>query len=615
MKNLFFVCFLLFYRILFAATTTAEVLNETTSCTVKHAVLLISYDVAIRINSSKGDDFAKINIYYSNDNPISDFDAWIEDANGNKIRNIEKREIIDKNDINDNNLFDDNCSRSFELKSSTYPYVIKYKYTIKKKEFLWICGWSPVYNHKIPTLNSTLTLNVPKDYRIEKYERMVNKPTIDSSGKTMTYIWKEKYDKLIKTEMWSPPERELIPFVWVVPIEFKYGIEGNQKDWTSYGNWEYNLNKGLDNLPENEIKKVQTLTAGISDKKEIIKRLYQYMQDNTRYISVAIGIGGLKSYSAEDVCNKKYGDCKALSNYMKALLKAANIPAYCTEIYADASVNPYKIIPDFVAHQTNHVILMVPLDKDTVWLECTSKTTPAGYMGTFTQDRYALIYNESKSGLIKTPALTLANCFTLSRKTLTVDTANGVTVNVSDIYTGSKYELYSNLASQLSKDDMNKALYSDLPYENFELKGWDITDMQRDSAIIKLNYCLLLKDNLVKSGNYWSFSLEGLKLPQFEVPPKRTLPVRIAYPINFIDSSIITIPAGFTSPKPPPVKIESVFGRLSISYVINKNTIEVYRFFLLKPGEIATNDYTAFYKFISTCAGKANAQINLKKDE
>ncbi len=615
MKSLFVICFLLFNSVVFAITPNAEVLSEETSCKIKHDILFMSYEVGIRINNSKGDDYARVSIYYSKDNPISDFDAWIEDVNGTKIRNIDKKEIVDKNEINDNNLFDDNCSRSFELKNSVYPYIIKYKYTRKKKEFLGICSWSPVYNPKIPTLNSTLVLTVPKDYQIKKYERMVGKPIIDSTAKTITYTWKEKYEKTIKTEMWSPSEKELIPVVIIVPIEFKYGLEGNQKDWTSYGNWISDLNKGLDDLPENETLKVKQLIAGVTNKKEIIKRLYQYMQDNTRYVSVQIGVGGLKSYPATDVCTKKYGDCKALVNYMKALLKVVGIPAYCTAIYADAHENPSRIISDFAETQFNHVILMVPLDKDTVWLECTSKITPAGYMGTFTQNRYALVYDESNSHLIKTPSLTLENCLTISTKKITVDTLNGVTVNSSDTYSGSKYELYSNLALQLTKDEMNKVLYSDLPYENFELMSWNIADRQRDSAIIKLNYKIILKDNLVKSGNYWSFSLGGLKVPQFEAPEKRTLPVIISYPVYFVDSSTIIIPAGFNAKKPSPVNIESTFGIFNINYVKKQNSIEIYRKLLIKSGDIAIGDYSAFYKFINKCTDEATPQINFKRNE
>ena len=56
-----------------------------------------------------------------------------------------------------------------------------------------------------------------------------------------------------------------------------------------------------------------------TDPIEKAKIVYKYMQEKTRYISVQVGIGGFKPMLAKDVDRLGYGDCKALSNYTKAL--------------------------------------------------------------------------------------------------------------------------------------------------------------------------------------------------------------------------------------------------------------------------------------------------------
>src|SRR5690625_198168 len=85
------------------------------------------------------------------------------------------------------------------------------------------------------------------------------------------------------------------------------------------------------------------------------RKIYQYIQDKVRNVSVQIGIGGWKPMPAMEVDKLSYGDCKALTNYTKVLLDALGIPSYYTVLYADS--NTIDIHEDFVSFQGNHVIL------------------------------------------------------------------------------------------------------------------------------------------------------------------------------------------------------------------------------------------------------------------
>ena len=98
----------------------------------------------------------------------------------------------------------------------------------------------------------------------------------------------------LETEAWCPPALELVPRVMVIPEDFKYSINGKLDSWESYGNWQYNVNRDLDILPDYEKRKVDELTKGLEDPRQIIKTLYYYLQDNTRYINVSIDVGGLR---------------------------------------------------------------------------------------------------------------------------------------------------------------------------------------------------------------------------------------------------------------------------------------------------------------------------------
>lgn len=78
---------------------------------------------------------------------------------------------------------------------------------------------------------------------------------------------------------------------------------------------------------------------------------------------------------------------------MFALLKEAGIRSVYTVI-GSGNDNDYLMV-DLPSSQFNHAILFVPQGKDTVWLECTSQTNGAGYLGGNTGNRYALAVDEN----------------------------------------------------------------------------------------------------------------------------------------------------------------------------------------------------------------------------
>ena len=51
--------------------------------------------------------------------------------------------------------------------------------------------------------------------------------------------------------------------------------------------------------------------------------LYDYLGESTRYVSIQLGIGGRNAQRPERFCKTKFGDCKALSNYMHAMPESA----------------------------------------------------------------------------------------------------------------------------------------------------------------------------------------------------------------------------------------------------------------------------------------------------
>ena len=78
-----------------------------------------------------------------------------------------------------------------------------------------------------------------------------------------------------------------------------------------------------------------SLTLILLEKAKIV---YRYVQDNTRYISVQVGIGGIQPIAAIEVDELKYGDCKGLTNYTQALLDIAGVESFYTIVQAGKEI-------------------------------------------------------------------------------------------------------------------------------------------------------------------------------------------------------------------------------------------------------------------------------------
>src|SRR5690606_2173354 len=138
----------------------------------------------------------------------------------------------------------------------------------------------------------------------------------------------------VKSEPYCPAASELLPTIMVSPSLFEAeSYTGSMSSWNDFGIFMNMLYQGRDELTPIMKANVGELTANAKTDREKIDALYRYMQKNMRYVSVQLGIGGWQPFDAKYVEANKYGDCKALSNFMKALLKEVGIPAYPVLIY------------------------------------------------------------------------------------------------------------------------------------------------------------------------------------------------------------------------------------------------------------------------------------------
>ena len=428
--------------------------------------------VELEIENRLGEEYTKIEIPYSKHNKIANIDAWIVDNTGQKVRSLKKSEILDKSHVSAMSLYEDNFIKTFQLKYNNYPYKVCYTYKTTIDQFITIADWSPALYSKIPTTEARLVVSLPKEchYKIFKRDVMILKSDTSENSIKSTYV--SKYNKIDLTEPYSEPFEDLKPRLVIVPSHFNYGVDGSTTDWKEFGNWFNKLNKGLNDLPLSEKNIVYELIKNESNKRDVIKILYHYMQDHTRYINVSIGLGGFKSYPASYVAQNKYGDCKALTNYMKSLLEIAGIKSYFVLI--DRSFNTEKIIVDLPFPQFNHVLLAVPMNKDTIWIENTENSEAFNFISCSIQNRKALFIDENNSKIISMPTLKKRDVTMYRNIEIKLDQQGHAEANSLFSFRGLYYESFNALTSDFNKDEQDNIIKEYLPFSNYEVLDWKL---------------------------------------------------------------------------------------------------------------------------------------------
>ena len=279
--------------------------------------------------------------------------------------------------------------------------------------------------------------------------------TEQAAGDAASYSWEVKNVAAFESEPYGPKFRYLVPRVLLTPKNFEVeGMKGSMSSWGSIGKWSYELGKDKKELPEGAIEAINRELVGAKNDLERAERIYKYVQNSTRYVSVQLGIGGWQPFDPTYVFENGYGDCKALTNYTQALLQHAGIESFYTLVKAGRGE---EVDHSFPSSQFNHVFLAVPIESDTVWLECTSQTNPFGYLGSFTSDRHVLVTSEEGGKLIKSPGYDEKLSTQIRTANVKIDKAGNATATVSTAYGGLQYE---NVEGQLfrSPEDQKKWL-------------------------------------------------------------------------------------------------------------------------------------------------------------
>jgi transglutaminase-like putative cysteine protease len=555
---------------------------------------------AITILNENGDQFAPFEDSYNKFVELSSIEGYLFDEKGKKIKSLKKDEIKDMSGTSESNLIDDTRIKFHNFFYKIYPYTVEYEYEIKYNTSAYFPEWEPQEGYNFAVQQSLISVIYPLTYTVRyKAFNYPGQPEKKGDKDNNVLTWQALNLPAIEREPLSPSRSKTSMSVVFGPSQFHMeSYDGDMSSWASWGKFIYVLKQNRDELPEDVKKQVHQLTDGINDNRQKIKILYEYLQKNTRYISIQIGIGGWQPFDAKYVAAKKYGDCKALSNYMYALLKEAGIPSYYALI--EAGENADDIITDFPLPQFNHATLCVPLGHDSIWLECTSQTEAAGYIGGFTGNRHALLITENGGKLVTTTKYGLQENLQLRKINGTVDAEGKLDFVSKTQMKGMERDDLHERINDLSKDKMMEFLKTAIDLPTYDVVKFEYTeDKERISSLYETiditasNYAQVSGKRLFINPNIVNRS--GRKLKTTE---ERKSDIELTDEDREIDSVEIKIPPGYLPESmPQDIKIENKFGKYVATVTVQTDRILYCRLEERYSGNFPASEYSSLVKY------------------
>jgi hypothetical protein len=498
----------------------------------------------VTVFDAKGDDELAFYEYEDKFRSLDFAEVKVYDELGRFQKRYKKKEM-EKIRGAGSNFIDDNKYYYIKVGTSTYPVTVEF---VAEVDLTGILDFNDFTTRRpeeaIQKSVYTITTLPNNPVRYKNYNTGI-KPVVVDNGKTIQYSWQLNNVTASIFEKGAARGGAGWPRVVITPTLFSMeDYPGDYSTWQNFGRWYGAMSNGAGELPEERKTLIRAMTNDAPKTEDKIKILYQYLQKNYRYVSIQLGIGGFKPFPASYVEKNKFGDCKALSNYMQTLLTTAGIKSY--QALINAGPNAIPADPAFANNTFNHVILCVPQPKDTIWLECTSQDAPFGRLGAFTENRNALLITETGGVLTATPASKAGDNLFASFSDVELSGEGNAVVKTTLIHTGEIFDQFKAYLWEQDENEQKDYLINSQGVKQFdEFKMEKMNTGEVKSTRLQLRY-EKLHDFAAGSKRFYRpyiYSVWSRPLPAAE---HRQTDYFLPYPFIETDTVVFHLPAGFT---------------------------------------------------------------------
>ncbi len=546
--------------------------------------------------------------FYNDINPIDDVDILV---NGSKKHGIVPRyEYYNADGV----FYSDAhvCYFGLPLQKIGSTSEVRFKKTTLDPRYFT----SVYFNDNQAILDQEVKIVVPSWMQLEikeyNFKQFKIQKTVVPDGDQTVYTYSMQNIPVIKAEASAPGPSYYAPHILVLcksaePKDEKYVYFKTVKEQYE---WYRKLVLQIGNDEKVIREKTEEITKGITSDEEKVKTVFQWVQDNVRYIAFENGIAGFKPEKAQEVLRKKYGDCKGMANLLTEMLRSVKLDARRCWIGTNHIAYDYST-PSLSVD--NHMICAWMNKGKPVFLDATEKYIGFGEIAERIQGRQTLIENGNQYLLDRVPVATyLQNTATESRK-FSVE-GNSLKGHVTQVWKGeNKVWLLSGLFG-VKQDKQENALKQFLAEgkQNFEISNLKINNISNYNADLKVEYDVFWKDVLTVFDKETYLDADNRRsFDNFKIDiEKRKQPYWFQFKNNLVFETEISLAPGKTaSTLPEKLTISQPGYSFVASYssvsgkIIYKNEI------ILKQVSIQPENFSQWNKDIEQLTNFYNQQI------
>ena len=578
------------------------VLDDKTTCIItdtKHSTNV--YQRKIKLLNKHGNDDAQVVISLDKTNELKNFVYTVYDENGRELRKFKKKDLM-RTEYS-HNFKTDSYKMVMGYMPSTYPCIINIEFSVESNDgSLFYPVFSPINNYEQKVEKASYQIIAPQDITLRTYRQNTDceiKKSINDKGQQVLSIEVQNLPA-INSEPFSGYLYDIMPKVFFAPTTFYlYDTNGDASTWEKYSSYQASLYEGRQTLTDNVKQHLHELCDALATPKEKLAKVYEYFGSITRYVSIQLGIGGMQPIPAAEVCRTGYGDCKGLSNLMKSMLQEVGIESNVAIISTDVKRHPKEFSSGY---EFNHVVLMVPMNKDTIWVECTNPELPLAYVHEDIADHDALLVKNTGGQLISLPCHKDINNVEHSQAEVILKEDGGAHVSLSQHWHDGYYENMHYALTQKSEEKQKDYLFSSIALMGGTIDSINIEEKTDAFEVpeVKLRAVAECRGYGTKTGQRLFIRIDPFHYgmnPLREIA-NRNNDITREFGYKDIDDITIIIPEGHKIESlPQNTNLSTPFGHLKIEYKLQDGKVIVHAEHYAKQGRFDAKQYPEFRKF------------------